>query len=385
MEEKTIKDLLEKKLKEFTFDYEDNDISGVMNLLDTEEDMQKMYDFIVDNNITDTDDIYEYGFELCDDLEEIDGVEEGSKVVDGVLGHAVGDALGTPVQFKDRALFYSNPVKNMMRSYGENSAIWSDDTAMELATMDSFIDKKKWDYDDIMVNFGDWLNDGKYTAHGSAFDVGTTCLMAIKNYLYNGTDALKSGLTGIRDNGNGSLMRILPVALYCYYKDSTKEEIYELTKNISSLTHGHEIAVLGCYIYVLFVINLLEDKDMYESYDLIKKEDFSHFSKASIDVYNRVLNKDIFDLSENDIKSSGYVVDSLEASLWCLLNTDNYKDALLTAVNLGGDTDTIAAITGSMAGIIYGRDSIPQEWLDKMLKVDYLIELSEKFESAIIY
>ena len=71
--------------------------------------------------------------------------------------------------------------------------------------------------------------------------------------------------------------------------------------------------------------------------------------------------------------------------MWCLLNTDNYKDALLTAVNLGGDTDTIAAITGSMAGIIYGRDSIPQEWLDKMLKVDYLIELSEKFESAIIY
>ena len=279
-----------------------------------------------------------------------------SKVVDGVLGHAVGDALGTPVQFKDRALFYSNPIKNMLRSYGENSAIWSDDTAMELATMDSFIDKKKWDYDDIMVNFGDWLND-----------------------------ALKSGLTGIRDNGNGSLMRILPVALYCYYKDSTKEEIYELTKNISSLTHGHEIAVLGCYIYVLFVINLLEGKNMYESYDLIKKEDYSRFSKESIDVYNRVLSKDIFDLSENDIKSSGYVVDSLEASLWCLLNTDNYKDALLTAVNLGGDTDTIAAITGSMAGIIYGRDSIPQEWLEKMLKVDYLIELSEKFESAISY
>ena len=100
---------------------------------------------------------------------------------------------------------------------------------------------------------------------------------------------------------------------------------------------------------------------MYESYDLIKKEDYSRFSKESIDVYNRVLSKDIFDLSENDIKSSGYVVDSLEASLWCLLNTDNYKDALLTAVNLGGDTDTIAAITGSMAGIIYGRDSEPSD------------------------
>ena len=307
-----------------------------------------------------------------------------SKVVDGIIGHAVGDALGTPVQFKDRALFYSNPVKNMMRSYGENSAIWSDDTAMELATIDSFINKKKWDYDDIMINFGDWLNEGKYTAHGYAFDVGTTCLMAIKNYLYNGTDALKSGLNGIRDNGNGSLMRILPVALYCYYKKSNKDEIYELTKNISSLTHGHEIAVLGCYIYVLFVINVLEGKDIYEAYDLIRKEDFSRFSKDSIDVYNRVLNKDLFDLSENDIKSSGYVVDSLEAALWCLLNTDNYKDALLTAVNLGGDTDTIAAITGSMAGIIYGADSIPKTWKDKVLNFEYLIDFGKRFEEILI-
>lgn len=315
-------------------------------------------------------------------IDKMEG-ENMSKVIDGILGHAVGDALGTPVQFKNRALFYSNPVTNMMRSYGENSAIWSDDTAMELATIDSFIEKKKWDYDDIMINFGDWLNDGKYTANGYAFDVGTTCLMAIKNYLYNGSDALKSGLTGIKDNGNGSLMRILPVALYCYYKNSSKEEIYELTKNISSLTHGHEIAILGCYIYVLFVINLLDGKDMYESYKLIKKEDYSRFTSESINIYDRVLKKDIFEFSENDIKSSGYVVDSLEAAFWCLLNTDNYKDALLTAVNLGGDTDTIAAITGSMAGIIYGRESIPQEWLDKMLKVDYLIELSKKFEELI--
>ena len=95
-----------------------------------------------------------------------------SKVIDGIVGHAIGDALGTPVQFKDRALFYSNPVKDMMRSYGDNKSVWSDDTAMELATIDSFINNKKWVYDDIMVNFGDWLNEGKYTAHGSAFDIG---------------------------------------------------------------------------------------------------------------------------------------------------------------------------------------------------------------------
>ena len=306
-----------------------------------------------------------------------------SKVVDGVVGHAIGDALGTPVQFKDRALFYSNPVKDMMRSYGDNKSVWSDDTAMELATMDSFINNKNWNYDDIMKNFGGWLNEGKYTSHGYAFDVGTTCLMAIKKHLYNGVPALESGLDDIRSNGNGSLMRIQPVAYYCFYKKLNNEEIYKLVKNISSLTHRHEIAVLGCYIYIQYMIRLLKGIDKLEAYNDIKKEDYSMFKKESLDVYNRILNDDIYNISEGNINSSGYVVDSLEASLWCLLNTNNYKDSVLTAVNLGGDTDTIAAITGSMSGIIYGMKTIPNQWIEKLMRIDYLIDLSKKFESAI--
>ena len=306
-----------------------------------------------------------------------------SKVIDGIVGHAIGDALGIPVEFKNRKLFYSDPVKGMKMSHPSGMAVWSDDTAMEVATIDSYINCNGWDYDDIMKNFCDWLNNAKYTASGETFDVGRTCLAAIRRYYDGQTSALESGLEGMNANGNGSLMRILPVALYCFYKKANKKEILELTSNISSLTHRHEVSILGCYIYVLFVIYLLDGKDMFKAYELIKNEDYSMFDKASVDLYNRVLKDEIYKLEEDSIKSTGYVVDSLEAALWCLLNTDNYKDSVLTAVNLGGDTDTIAAITGSMSGIIYGMKTIPKQWINKIMNFDYLIDLGKKFESAI--
>ena len=303
------------------------------------------------------------------------------KIIDGVIGHAIGDAMGTPVQFKDRKLFYK-PVTEMLNSAAGDKGTWSDDTSMEIATIDSYINCSSWDYEDIMKNFYDWLNEAKYTSRGITFDVGTTCLRAVKNY-YNGISPLESGLDDMRSNGNGSLMRILPVAYYCYYKKINNEEVYKIVKDISSLTHRHEIAILGCYIYVLYVMKLLDNKDMYEAYEEIKKEDYSKFSKESLECYKRILTADIFEKGEDDIKSSGYVVDSLETSLWCFLNTDNYKDSIITAVNLGGDTDTIAAITGSMSGIVYGYKSFPKEWVEALARREYIEDLCKKFEKEL--
>ena len=304
-----------------------------------------------------------------------------SKIIDGVIGHAIGDAMGTPVQFQDRKLFYK-PVTEMLNSAAGDKGTWSDDTSMEIATIDSYINCSSWDYEDIMKNFYDWLNEAKYTSRGITFDVGTTCLRAVKNY-YNGISPLESGLDDMRSNGNGSLMRILPVAYYCYYKKINNEEVYKIVKDISSLTHRHEIAILGCYIYVLYVMKLLDNKDMYEAYEEIKKEDYSKFSKESLECYKRILTADIFEKGEDDIKSSGYVVDSLETSLWCFLNTDNYKDSIITAVNLGGDTDPIAAITGSMSGIVYGYKSFPKEWVEALARREYIEDLCKKFEKEL--
>ncbi len=306
-----------------------------------------------------------------------------SKVIDGVIGHAIGDAMGTPVQFKDRKLFYK-PVTKMLNSPVGDRGTWSDDTSMEIATMDSFINCNGWNYDDIMNNFCDWINDAKFTSRGITFDVGITCLKAIKNFASNRTPALESGLDDIRSNGNGSLMRIQPVAYYCYYRKLNNNDIYELVKNISSLTHKHEISILGCYIYILYMIKLLQGNDKFSAHNMIKIEDYSMFSEESKKYYKRILIDDLNLLKIDDIKSSGYVVDSLEASIWVVLKAKDYKETIIGAVNLGGDTDTIGAIAGSMAGIIYGYETIPKEWISALARKDYLIELSEKFEKKII-
>ena len=307
-----------------------------------------------------------------------------SKVVDGIIGHAIGDAMGVPVEFKDRDSLLYNPVKDMRRSYAGDKGTWSDDTSMEIATMDSFINCNGWDYDDIMTNFYDWLNNAKYTARGNTFDVGRTCLRAIKSFYDGNTTALESGLSDINSNGNGSLMRILPIAYYSFYKKLPNNDIYELVKNISSLTHRHEISILGCYIYVLYIIKLLQGKDKFSAYNMIRIEDYSMFSDDSLKTYSRILKDDLNKLKVDEIKSSGYVVDTLEASLWVVLKSENYKESIIGAVNLGGDTDTIGAVTGSMTGIIYGYDDIPKDWLKELARREYLEELSRKFEEKIM-
>ena len=291
---------------------------------------------------------------------------------DGIIGHAIGDAMGVPVEFKDRESLMYNPVREMRRSYAGDKGTWSDDTSMEIATMDSFINNRGWNYDDIMINFGDWINDSKFTAHNYTFDVGRTCLTAIRRYLQQGVDALESGLDDMNSNGNGSLMRILPIAYYCFYK-----------KLKSSLTHRHEISILGCYIYVLYVIKLLQGKDKYSAYNMIKIEDYSMFDDESVSYYKRIIKDDLNALNVDDIKSSGFVVDTLEASMWVVLKASNFKESIIGSVNLGGDTDTIGAITGSMAGIIYGYDSIPKDWLNSLARREYIEKLCHDFETII--
>ena len=306
-----------------------------------------------------------------------------SKIIDGVIGHAIGDAMGTPVQFKDRKLFYK-PVKEMLDSGAGDKGTWSDDTSMELATIDSFVNCNGWDYEDIMKNFYAWINDAKYTSRGITFDVGTTCLRAIKNYAYNGISPLEAGLNDINSNGNGSLMRIQPVAYYCYYKKLSNNEIYNLTKNISALTHRHDISILGCYIYILYMVKLLHGEEKKTAYDKIKNEDYSMFSEETKGYYKRILKDDISSFSIDEINSSGYVVDSLEAAMWSVLRSEDFRETIVKAINLGGDTDTIGAIAGSMAGIIYEYENMPEEWTNSIARKDYIVELCNKFEKAIV-
>lgn len=308
-----------------------------------------------------------------------------SKFVDSVIGHAVGDAMGVPTEFCIREYLLRDPVKEMIGSAktGQPAGSWSDDTSMEIATIDSFIQNKTFNYDDIMTKWEEWINEAKYTPNNDTFDVGRTCLRAIRNHSI-GTESLECGIDGEQANGNGSLMRILPVALYSYYKKIDEQEIIKLTNEMSSLTHKHEISKLGCYIYVRYVMFLLDGQNKNEAYEAIKNIDYSSYSDYSISKYDRILKDNILDYKIDDISSTGYVVDTLECALWILLNSNSYKETIIATTNIGNDTDTIGAIAGSMAGIVYGYDAIPEAWLNKLMKKEYLMNLALDFEKLIV-
>ena len=309
---------------------------------------------------------------------------QNNQYLGAIIGHAVGDAMGFPTEFSKREELLQNPVIEMIDSpdVGQPAGSWSDDTAMEIATIDSFIQKKYFDYKDIMDKWVKWISKSEYTPTGVAFDIGRTCLKAIKKYC-NGTAPLQCGSTSINENGNGSLMRILPVALYAYSKKLDDTSIHKLTNEVSSLTHAHEVSRLGCYIYVQFIINLLKGKTKEEAYKHIQDLDYRSFTIDSINQYTRILNEQIEVQILENIKSTGYIVDTLESAMWIFMNAQHYKEAIIASTNIGGDTDTIGAIVGSMAGIYYGFESIPSNWLEKLQRKDYLIELVDRFEKSI--
>ena len=296
--------------------------------------------------------------------------------------------MGVPIEFEDREKLINKPVTSML-GYGSHdveAGVYSDDTSMTLATMDSIIKQNGIiNYNDIADKFCNWVNNNEYTATNKIFDIGMTTKYALIKYFNNKIDATMCGGTNINENGNGSLMRMLPIALYCFYKNIKGDnEIFTLVKNSSSITHAHDISILGCYIYVRYVISLLETKNKISSYNFIKKLDYSMFIEEVKLEYSRILFSDISTLNINDINSSGYVVNTLEAVFWIILNCSNYNESIIGAINLGGDTDTIGAITGSIAGILYGYDNISKRWISKLKNKDYIDEIIIKFENTFV-
>ncbi len=307
------------------------------------------------------------------------------KYLDGLMGFVVGDAMGVPLEFKSREELLKNPVTKMIGfgTHNQPEGTWSDDTSMLIATVDSINAKNDIDLEDIALKFSSWKNRGNYTPYGEVFDIGNTCARAIDRFDEAHDDPTTCGLTDINSNGNGSLMRILPIAYFAIEKKMKELEILDLVRKVSSITHAHEISILGCYIYVRYAMFLLNGKDKLAAYNMTKAVDYTMFSEESRAAYERLIKGDISKLNVNDIKSSGYVVDSLEACIWVLLKSENYKEAIIGAINLGEDTDTIGAITGGLAGIIYGYDYIPEEWKEKIARKDYLLDIFEEFSENI--
>ncbi|WP_116591519.1 ADP-ribosylglycohydrolase family protein [Methanobrevibacter thaueri] len=296
------------------------------------------------------------------------------KVKDGIVGLIVGDALGVPVEFKSGYDLSQNPITKMegYGTYNQPAGTWSDDSAMTLATMHSIVQKQGIDYEDIMDKFVAWYSEAKYMQGNSTFDCGVTTSSAISRYVGQNTPALESGCKGERDNGNGSLMRVLPLA---YVKDID----YETIENVSGLTHAHPRSKIACVLYVEMAKSMLEnsgwtmEEHIFSACDKIKEY---YKDSPELKHFERIFNNDL-----EIVSGKGYVISTFEVVVRCLLITENYADAVLEAVNIGIDTDTNAAICGGLAGIYYGFDSIPVDWVNEIDRIDEVLSLCERFEA----
>lgn len=317
-------------------------------------------------------------------------------VADSLIGLATGDAVGVPVEFLSRKQIRSLNITDMIGidthpdfapTHGQPAGTWSDDTSMTIAAMDAIArNNGRFTLGSVMRAFCDWWYNGLYCVD-KPFDIGRTCLAAIQNF-NNGTSPLNCALFGLRDNGNGSLMRILPFALTSIFKDAPFEDMGMNVCLASCLTHGHGISMLGCVIFTVFLSELLTCDSRAEAWDNTRHYDYGkyfgdkYFDADTMKAYETLLSPDFVTLSDDVIGETGYVVDTLMAAVKSLLCTSTYEDAIMYAVRLGFDTDTNAAVTGALAGAYYGMEAIPERWLAKLRKKDMLLDIAGRFASC---
>lgn len=250
-----------------------------------------------------------------------------------VYGTAVGDAFGVPFEFMERGTFRCGRMMSGWGTHRQPPGTWSDDTSLTLATVDSLLKQEKVDVWDMRSRFEDFAFDGRYTPRGEVFDIGTTTSWALRG---------GKGLSDERSCGNGSLMRIAPLAA----TDATDEEIAEA----SAITHANPLCMELCVAFVGILRAVSHDP----------KSAWEHMRTDG-----------------EPPKSGGYVRDTYDAALWCFGTTGCYEDCVIAAVNLGGDTDTTAAVAGALAVACYGEHSIPQRWVDALESPQVIVDTLE--------
>lgn len=302
-------------------------------------------------------------------------------VKDGIIGLSIGDAMGMPTEKMKREELLEKPVLKMIPkiSSGIPKGAWGADTSLALATMDALYNYGI-NYNAMADNYVKWFTSNNFCSINEVIEVENTTLKSLVLYTQHLNEPYECGSTDYKENNSSVITRCLPLAYYfTSYKESDKN-IYEIVKKVCSITHAHEISSLGCYIYVRFVMNLLRGNNKYSALNQIKKLDYSMFDKNTLDEYRRILSSDINELGIDDIKNTDNIVETLETAIWCFLKSESFKECVIATTNIGGNTNTIGAIAGSLAGIFYGYSNIPINYLDDLRKRDYLLELCDNFE-----
>ena len=304
---------------------------------------------------------------------------------DILLGTAIGDALGLPIQFLEREVVAKNPITTMegLDQFNIPAGTWSDNTSLSFCLAESLCNG--YDLNDIINKFTKWMYEDYWTPANETFDINYINYFAIVNLRNNGSPHV-AGIDNKRGNRDGSLMRILP--LVPYILNMEEENRFRIIKEISSLTYRHSRSILACIALCEFAIQYINLQSVEEAYQAMQqtilqllKRDMFIEEGIPFERLTGLSYEEFKTIALKDIHSTEYVIDTLEASLWCIFNTTSYKDAVLKAVNLGDDANTVGAITGGLAGIIYGYDTIPSEWLEVLAKKDDIIELANKLDS----
>ncbi|MED1739607.1 ADP-ribosylglycohydrolase family protein [Bacillus swezeyi] len=293
-----------------------------------------------------------------------------------IIGGIIGDALGVPAEFKARNLNITGMTG--YGTYNQPPGTWSDDTSLTLCLMENLIEEN--DETELMKKFAAY-REGYWTPYGRMFDIGRATDEAIERFR-RGAPIEKCGGASEFDNGNGALMRISPLAFTLWNEPDFLKRKTEIER-WAFLTHRHPRSTLGCIIYIECLIELFHQHPPKEAYQkavhLCLKNLAGTEYENEFAAYQRILNEEVDFLKREEIMSDGYVVHSLEAALWCFLNHDRYSDAVLEAVNLGEDTDTIAFITGTLAGMHHKLEGIPEEWINALARKGDIMELCERF------
>lgn len=288
-----------------------------------------------------------------------------------LLGLACGDAVGTTVEFKRRGSF--EPVTDMLGGGPFHLAPgdWTDDTSMALCLATSLLDCDGFDPKDQMDRYTRWMREGYLSSNGQCFDVGLTVTKALREYWRTGNPI--SGTSDPKSAGNGCLMRLVPVPMF-YFAD--RDTAIAMSGESARTTHGASECIeasrlLGAMLHAALSGN--------SKNDILLNHGLSGFESEQIEA---IANGSYYSKSLEGIRGSGYVVESLEAALWCFQRTDNFRDAVLAATNLGHDADTTAAICGQLAGGFYGETGIPEEWLSRLAMAHEIGVLGDRLLAA---
>jgi len=300
-----------------------------------------------------------------------------------IIGLAVGDALGTTIEFQSPGTF--KPVTDIVGNgpFNLKPGEWTDDTSLALCIAESLIDKRdqQLHLDDHQEKFIKWYKEGHLSSNGRCFDIGNTTIQGIRHYMETGEPKMVT--TDPYSAGNGSIMRLAPVPLFYFYN---AEKAIEKSGMSSLTTHPLKVTVDACRYMGAIIHGLINGID--------KQTVLSKLYTPYIDCWNKqpldpkicnIANGSFKTKNPPEIRGTGYVVDSLEAALWAFYNTENFKDGVLSAVNLGDDADTTGAVFGQIAGAYYGIDNIPKSWVNKIAKKKLIFKIIDKlYETSLI-